>query len=289
MDTTWTRANLASSRKCGALPDIVRPTHEVLGRELALSLSAFLRTTVAVEHVEGIERTFDDRHSEESPRSAGTALVRPGDQPVLVELDHSILYPLIGIALGAKPGSFASPDRKPTDLELQVVNIIFRLILSEAYRAWEPLLKQHLETVTLELDQAASKAFPATAPVFVGRFLLKLAEHGGHLTLVTRPAFFAKALAVEEPIQEEASSGRSTDKALELLLPANVSVDVWLDGSQMSLQDLLQLREGQVTLDHPVERKAVCTVNGKPGFSGQIVSTGLRRGFLVDDASATRP
>ena len=289
MDTTWTRANLASSRKCGALTDVVRPTHEVLGRELALSLSAFLRTTIAVEYKDGTERSFEGRQCGESPRSAGTAIVRPLDQPVLVELEHSILYPLIGIALGAKPGSFTSPDRKPTDLELQVVNIIFRLVLSEAYRAWEPLLKQHLETATLDLDQAGSKAFQATAPVFVGRFELKLGENVGCLGLVTRPAFFAKAMA-EEPAQVEASPERSSDKALDLLLPANVSLDVWLDGSQMSLQDLLQLREGQVvTLDHPVERKAVCTLNGKPGFSGQIVSTGLRRGFLVDDASATRP
>lgn len=290
MDTTWTRAQLAGSNsKRGALSDIVRPTHEVLGRELALSLSAFLRTTITVEHVDGAERSFETRHSGDAPRSCGTALARPGDQPVLLELDHSVLYPLIGIALGAKPGSFTSPERKPTDLELQVVNIIFRLILSEAYRTWELLVKQHLETVTLDIDQANSKAFQPASPVFVARFELKLGEHSGFLALVTRPTFFAKALASEEPVAHETNSTGSHEKALDLLLPAKVSLDVWLDGSQMSLQELLQLREGQVvTLDHPVERKALCTLNGKPGFSGQIVSTGLRRGFLVEEAPGAR-
>ena len=72
----------------------------------------------------------------------------------------------------------------------------------------------------------------------------------------------------------------------QLMLPARVFLDVWLDGSQMCLRDLLQLREGQIVkLDHPVERRAVCTLNGKTGFSGQIVSTGSRRAFMVEEGS----
>jgi flagellar motor switch protein FliM len=57
----------------------------------------------------------------------------------------------------------------------------------------------------------------------------------------------------------------------------------------MQLRDLLQLREGQIVkLDHPVERKAVCTLNGKAGFNGQIVSTGARRAFMVEEAPGTQ-
>jgi flagellar motor switch/type III secretory pathway protein FliN len=52
----------------------------------------------------------------------------------------------------------------------------------------------------------------------------------------------------------------------------------------MRLGELLHLREGQIVkLDHPVEGKVVCTLNGSAGFSGQIVSTGSRRAFLVED------
>ena len=76
---------------------------------------------------------------------------------------------------------------------------------------------------------------------------------------------------------------------MQLMLPAKVNVDVWLDGSQMRLRDLLQLREGQIVkLDHPVERRAVCTLNGKQSFNGQIVSTGARRAFMVEEASGTQ-
>ena len=47
---------------------------------------------------------------------------------------------------------------------------------------------------------------------------------------------------------------------------------------------VLRLSEGQIVrLDHPVERRAVCTLNGVSSFSGQIVSTGQRRAFQVED------
>jgi flagellar motor switch protein FliM len=292
MESNWTRALLGSDHKLqGASGDLLRSSHELLARELALSLSAFLRSTVAVVHTGGEELAFGDLQKAESPSSAGAALVRPGAHQLLIELQHSVLFPLIGIALGAKPGSFGTPERKPTDIELQVVNIVFRLILSETYRAWEPLVKAHLETVALEIERASSQPFQSTDPVFVARFNLTVGDHAGLLSLVVPPDLFARALIAEEPAHREkpGSNDSSVEGTLQLMLPAKVSVDVWLDGSQMQLQDLLQLREGQiVTLDHPVERKAICTLNGKTGYTGQIVSTGSRRAFLIEETSPAR-
>jgi flagellar motor switch protein FliM len=69
-----------------------------------------------------------------------------------------------------------------------------------------------------------------------------------------------------------------------LLLGGQVAVQIWLDGSEMRLGDLLRLQEGQIVrLDHPVERMALCTLNGVSSFNGQIVSTGRRRAFQVED------
>jgi flagellar motor switch protein FliM len=205
-------------------------------------------------------------------------------------LDYSVLYPLIGIALGAKSGSFTTPDRKPTDIELQVVNILFRLILSEAYRGWIPLTKTQLETVTIEIGRNSSRAFQATDSVLAVRFDLTVGEQTGRLLLIVPPQLFQAGIEAEEPPRREKTEMRgSAETTLQLMLPAKVTVDVWLDGSQMRLRDLLQLRAGQIVkLDHPVERRAVCTLNGKAGFSGQIVSTGAKRAFMVEEASGTQ-
>jgi flagellar motor switch protein FliM len=292
MESTWTKADFRNYGKLqGPSGDLLRSTQEVLGRELGLSLSAFLRCSVTAVFHEAAEYPFGDLPNDDGQSCLGTALVRPDDRSFLVQLDYSVLYPLIGIALGAKSGSFTTPDRKPTDIELQVVNILFRLILSEAYRGWIPLTKTQLETVTIEIGRSASRAFQATDSVLVVRFDLTVGEQTGRLSLIVPPQLFQAGIQAEEPVRREKTEiSGSAETTLQLMLPAQVTVDVWLDGSQMRLRDLLQLRAGQIVkLDHPVERRAVCTLNGKAGFSGQIVSTGAKRAFMVEEASGTQP
>jgi flagellar motor switch protein FliM len=291
MESTWTKADFRNYGKLqGPSGDLLRSTQEVLARELGLSLSAFLRCSVTAVFQDAAEYPFGDLPND-GQSCLGTALVRPDDRSFLVQLDYSVLYPLIGIALGAKSGSFTTPDRKPTDIELQVVNILFRLILSEAYRGWIPLSKTQLETVTIDIGRSASRAFQATDAVLVVRFDLTVAEQTGRLSLIIPPQLFQAGIQAEEPVRREKTEiSGSAETTLQLMLPAKVTVDVWLDGSQMRLRDLLQLRAGQIVkLDHPVERRAVCTLNGKAGFSGQIVSTGAKRAFMVEEPSGTQP
>ena len=291
MESTWTKADFRNYGKLqGASGDLLRSTQEVLARELGLSLSAFLRCSVTAVFQDAAEYPFGELPNDDGQFCPGTALVRPDDRSFLVQLDYSVLYPLIGIALGAKSGSFTTPDRKPTDIELQVVNILFRLILSETYRGWIPLTKTQLETVTVEIGRSPSRAFQATDSVLVVRFDLTVGEQTGRLSLIVPPQLFQTGIEAEEPVRREKTEmSGSAETTLQLMLPAKVTVDVWLDGSQMRLRDLLQLRAGQIVkLDHPVERRAVCTLNGKAGFSGQIVSTGAKRAFMVEEASGTQ-
>ena len=67
----------------------------------------------------------------------GLALLRPRHWKLLLQVEYSVLFPHQSeLRLGAKPGSFTSPERKPTEIELQVVTLLFRLLLSDIYRAW---------------------------------------------------------------------------------------------------------------------------------------------------------
>lgn len=256
----------------------------MLARELGLSLSAFLRTTIKAAFREGQECSFGDLQREDAQSCFGSVMIRPGDHRLLLELEHSVLFPLIGIALGAKAGGAVTVSRKPTELELQVVNILFRLVLSESYRAWSPLLKMQMETVALGIEQSPFRTFPLTDSVYVSRFDLIAGESTGRLALVMPQELLRNAVP-EEPVRREAADpGASLETTLALMMPARVAMDVWLDGSQIRLCDLLQLQEGQIVkLDHPVERRALCTLNGKPTFTGQIVSTGAHRAFLLED------
>ena len=262
----------------------LRSAHDAFARDLSLGLSAFLRTGIAITYSQCEEMLFGDFLKGRAPSCCGVAVVRPQQFRLLLDAEYAALFPMIGIALGAKPGKFASPDRKPTEIELQLVNLIFKLVVSEVYRAWAAPLRTQFETAALDVEPAPVRSFAATETVLVTRFRAAVGEHAGQLSLVAPGAVFTPALAEESVAVPSTAPCGSPDAVLELLLAASVSMDVWLDGSEMRLGDLLQLSEGQIVkLDHPVERKAVATLNGRTYFGGQIVSTGTQRAFMLDE------
>jgi flagellar motor switch protein FliM len=287
MESNWTKAEFRVSSKLQGVPgELVRMANETLARELTISLSAFLRTSVTATHSTGGEISFGEFPVADNRACFGLAVVRPDDRKLVLVVEYSVLLPLVGIALGAKAGSFGAVDRKPTEIELQVVSLLYRMILSDAYRSWATLMETPLETVTLEFEPAPSRILPVTEPVFAARFDLSAGEQVGQLTLLAPPDLFSTVVAEEEPAPPEKPEIKvSVEATMELLLGGQVAMQVWLDGSEMRLGDLMQLREGQIVrLDHPVERRAVCTLNGVSSFGGQIVSTGRRRAFQVEDS-----
>src|ERR1700730_16926662 len=142
MESNWTKAEFKNSGKLQGLPgNLLQLANAALARELSLNLSAFLRSSFTATYEDGIEAAFGDLSLSDTSSSFGLALVRPDQRKLLVELENSALFPLLGVALGAKAGSFPSPERRPTEIELQVVQLLFRLILSEVCRAWSTLVK----------------------------------------------------------------------------------------------------------------------------------------------------
>ena len=287
MESNWTKAEFRVNNKLQGVPgELVRMANETLARELTISLSAFLRTSVTATHTSGGEISFGEFPVADKRACFGLALVRPDDRKLILVVEYPVLLPLVGVALGAKAGSFGAVDRKPTEIELQVVRLLYRMILSDAYRSWATLMETPLETVTLEFEPVPSRMLPPTEPLFAAHFDLTVGEQVGQLTLLAPPELFTTVMAAEEPVVVATPETTvSVEATLELLLGSQVGMQVWLEGSEMRLGDLLRLSEGQIVrLDHPVERRAVCTLNGVSSFSGQIVSTGQRRAFQVEDS-----
>ncbi len=286
MEANWTKVEFKNFAKLKGLPgELMQAANEALARELSLSLSTFFRSSFTAAYTDGREAPFGDLTLSDSSSCFGLALVGRYQSKLLVELENSACFPLLGLALGAKLGSFPAPGRKPTEIELQVVHLLFRLIFSEACRAWSALVKMPLEAVTIEVEQSPARLMAPTEPVFAAQFQLAGEEPLGALRLIAPLDLFAAVgeASVSDQIPA-AELGASVDSTLELMMPVKVGLDVWIDGSHMLLGDLLQLREGQVVkLDYPVERKVTCSLNGRPGFSGQVVSTGAHRALLIEE------
>jgi flagellar motor switch protein FliM len=286
MESQWIKADFkAVSQWEGAGADRLRLVNESLARDLSINLSAFLRTTANFTFTGASNMVSSAFCSADESSCFAAVITRPLEHKLLVRTDYSVLFPLIGIALGAQAGAFASPNRKPTEIELQVVTMLLRLVVSEALRAWSPLTRAPLEAVTVEVEETPSRMLPATELMCTLGFEVGLGECSGKMSIAVPAGLFAETLnALASDPQPIVNPAGAADNIAHFMLSAQVTLDVWLDPSQVRLTDLLQLQVGQVIkLDHAAEQKVGCTLNGKRSFGGQIVSTGSRRGFLIEE------
>ncbi|HVC92510.1 MAG TPA: FliM/FliN family flagellar motor switch protein [Pirellulales bacterium] len=200
----------------------VRTLHERFGRHFAAALSAFLRSKVEVALV-GVDRsTFgqfmlgldnpscvcllkaepleSDAMASEGRvlASEGRALASGGRKPpgdvnlpktepleskTVLEINPSILYPLIDRLLGGR-GETCSMARRPlTEIELRLARRIAGVFLAELRRTWDDVLPLELEVIRIESDpQLVDVAQPGTIVIVIG-FALTIGGARGMINL----------------------------------------------------------------------------------------------------------
>src|SRR4029077_10079210 len=249
------------------------------------SLSAYLRSSVtaqlmAVDHLSYAEFL----RGLASPTCVVSIGMRPYEGNAVLELNPLLVFPIIEILLGGngKPGTAA--NREITEIEQNVLDGLFRIILQALAEAWKDVVP-----VTLTLDSVGKEARLIHAPhepVVAISIDIKLEEGGGRLNLAVPTESLGMqggdgdAQAIPRKVEaSEAEQGRM----LELLREAKVTVEANLQGPMLRVRELLELKEGDVlTFDHPIGEPVGGFVNGKRKFAAQIVSTGKRKAFQIE-------
>lgn len=249
------------------------------------SLSAYLRSSVtaqllAVDHLSYAEFL----RGLASPTCVVSIGMHPGEANAVLELNPSLIFPIIEILLGGngKPG--AAANREITEIEQNVLDGLFRIVLQALAEAWKDVLP-----VTLTLDSVGKEARLIHAPhepVVAISIDIKLEEGGGRLNLAVPTEILTMhgeaSDAQSTPRKVEASEAEQ-GHMLELLRDAKVTVEAHLDGPMLRVRELLELKEGDVlTFDHPIGEPVGGFVNGKRKFAAQIVSTGKKKAFQIE-------
>src|SRR5713226_7708470 len=127
---------------------------------LVTSLSAYLRSSVsaqllAVDHLSYAEFF----RGLPSPTCVVSIGMRPYEGNAVLELNPSLVFPIIEILLGGngKPG--AAANREITEIEQNVLDGLFRIILQALAEAWKDVVP-----VTLTLESVGKEARLIHAP-----------------------------------------------------------------------------------------------------------------------------
>src|SRR3569623_2034675 len=128
--------------------------HEGFGRNFGAALSALLRSIVEVKLTSVDQLTYSEFvFSLENPTCFNLLKAAPLEGNLILDINPSILYPIIDRLLGGGRETSALARRPLTEIELRLVRRITDLFLEELHRAWENVLERDLAVISGESNR----------------------------------------------------------------------------------------------------------------------------------------
>jgi len=247
--------------------------HEGFGRNFGAALSALLRNIVEVKLTSVDQLTYSEFVlSLENPTCFNLINAEPLEGQLVLDINPSILFPIIDRLLGGSTMS-APPNRRPlTEIELRLVSRITDLFLAEMQHAWENVLDLQLTVDRVESNPQLVQIIPANEVVVLISFELTIGETRGMINLcipfnsierisnkLTSNSWvsYSKRPATEDSMQQIGDA----------IGTAPIELVVELAKTKITTADMLGLRVGDViTSEKDVGEPLVVYVEGVPKF-----------------------
>jgi len=287
--TVETSAGPARSREKITVYDFKRPErvgkeqmralqtmHEGFGRNFGAALSALLRTIVEVKLTSVDQLTYSEFvFSLENPTCFNLINAKPLEGQLILDINPSILFPIIDRLLGGSTTS-AAPARRPlTEIELRLVTRITDLFLNEMQHAWENVLLLDLEVDRVESNPQLVQIIPANEVIILVSFELTIGETRGMVNLCIP---FNSIERISHKLSSNSwvsySKRPPTPESIQLISDrianAPVEVVVELAETTISTSDLLNLRVGDIIAsEKDISEPLIVSVEGRPKFEAR--------------------
>ena len=247
--------------------------HESFGRNFGAAISALLRSIVEVKLTSVDQLTYSEFvFSLENPTCFNLLKADPLEGNLILDINPSILYPIIDRLLGGGHETAVMARRPLTEIELRIVARITGLFLEEPHRAWENVLDLKLEVVKVESNPQLVQIVPPNEVVVVISFEVALGEIRGMVNLCIPYNSIERIsgkLTANSWVSwaRKAASDESVQQIGQTLRASLVSLNVRLAATQISTGDLIGLRVGDIiTTEKDVHRPLLVTVEGVPKF-----------------------
>jgi flagellar motor switch protein FliM len=256
--------------------------HEGFGRNFGAALSALLRSIVEVKLTSVDQLTYSEFvFSLENPTCFNLLRAEPLEGYLILDLNPSILYPIIDRLLGGGKDSGSIARRPLTEIELRLVSRITSLFLQELKHAWENVLSLKLSVDRVESNPQLVQIVPPNEVVILVSFEAGLGEVRGMINLCipfnsierVSPKLASNSWAsynrIEATPQSRAQIAGQLDRSL-------VDVVVTLAETKITTGDIIGLRVGDIiTTDKDKRTPLDVAVQGVNKF---LASSGALKG-----------
>jgi len=247
--------------------------HEGFGRNFGAALSALLRTIVEVKLTSVDQLTYSEFvFSLENPTCFNLVNAHPLEGQLILDINPSILFPIIDRLLGGSTTS-APPARRPlTEIELRLVTRITDLFLKEMQHAWENVVQLELSVDRVESNPQLVQIIPANEVVVLISFELIVGDTRGMVNLCI-PFNSIERISNKLTSNSWASYSKRSPTAESIhnltdrIAKAPVEVVVELAQTKIATNDLIGLRVGDIIAsEKDIHLPLVVAVEGRAKF-----------------------
>src|SRR3954470_19107956 len=270
--------------------------HEGFGRNFSAALSALLRSIVEVKLTSVDQLTYGEFvFSLENPTCFNLLRAEPLEGNLILDINPSILYPIIDRLLGGGKDSGPVSRRPLTEIELRLVSRITGLFLQELKHAWQGVLPLKLSVERVESNPQLVQIVPPNEVVVLISFELTLGELRGMINLcipynaIERVS--SRIAANSWVTYGKTSATKETRAALSQRLDtAHVELVVTLAETKITTSDLIGLRVGDIiTTDKDVNQPLDVAVQGAAKFHASPGAFKGCKAIRIDSAPASPP
>ncbi|WP_457597309.1 flagellar motor switch protein FliM [Hydrogenimonas sp.] len=256
-----------------------RGIHDKMARSLASQISSVMRSIVEIQLHSVDQMTYGEfLMSLPSPTSFNVFSMKPLDGSGILEINPSIAFPMVDRLLGGT-GEPYETSREFTDIELNLMDTILRIIMGTLKEAWAPVVELYPNVESKESSPNVIQIVAQNEIVVMVVMEIVIGHSSGMMNIcypvITLESILNK-LASRDFMLTETSAKKSRNKELKALVGgARVTVNAFLGDAELSLKELLALEKGDIIrLDRPADDTAVVNADGKDRFIARI---GLRR------------
>jgi flagellar motor switch protein FliM len=264
----------------------IHQLHDNFVRNLVSSLSAYLRSYVIVNLVSVEQLSYSEfLECLPSPTCIASLGLRPYDGNAVLELNSSLIFPILEILLGGDGKLQFSAQREITEIEQVLLDGLFRLILRDLREAWKFVTQIDFSIENVETEPQFLQILAPTEAVVAVAIEIRIGDSVGMMN-IAMPSIIIKMMRQkfdqQWSLRKSASTDQEQGRILDLIRTSRLQSEVLLAGPRLLLRDLMNLEEGDVlSFEFPTSRPLDLMLNGEKKYWGKMVDAGRRATFQV--------
>ncbi len=261
--------------------------HENFARSLASSLSAYLRAYVMVNLVSVEQLSFlEFSQCLPAPSSIVSLSLKPYDGSAILELNPTLVFPILEMLLGGSGKSAFKANREVTEIEQSILEGVLRIVLHDLQEAWSPITNIRFAVESHETEPQLLQILAPNEAVVAVAIEIRIGEVAGMMN-VGIPSILIKMLRQKFDQQWSIRRSESTEedraRLFKLIEGSQIRFDARLAGPKLSVEQMLVLDKGDLLhFDYGVSRAMDLILNGKTKYRGSIGAAGRKRAFRIE-------